>query len=109
MVCQTTKGTMVCLVWRVHQDPNKGDKGRDAPPQIGTIGKAGKPGFPGEKGDSGLPGLPGLDARPLLIVAMSSLAVLVSFFQVVSISVPLWGCCLGAFAEHALAILVVCV
>ena len=52
---------------------------------------------------------PSLSARPLLIVAMSSLAVLVSFFQVVSISVPLWGCCLGAFAEHALAILVVCV
>ena len=40
-----------------------GDKGRDAPPQIGTIGKAGKPGFPGEKGDSGLPGLPGLDGK----------------------------------------------
>ena len=47
---------------------------------------------------------PSLSARPSLFVATSSLAVLVSFFHVVSISVPLWGCCLQAFAGRVLAI-----
>jgi len=48
-----------------------------------------------------------LSAQPLLSVAMSSLPVLASFFQVVSISVPLWGCCLWAFLGRVLAISVV--
>ena len=47
---------------------------------------------------------PSLSARPSLFVATSSLAVLASFFQVVSISVPHWGCYLRAFAGRVLAI-----
>ena len=52
---------------------------------------------------------PSLSARPSLFVATSSLAVPASFSQVVSILVPLWGCCLRAFVGRVLAILAACV
>ena len=52
---------MMCLT------RSTGDKGRDAPPQIGRKGDAGIPGTDGAKGDGGLPGLPGLDGKYLVL------------------------------------------